>query len=476
MIFSKFAKDTIWTLVSQIVGLIITLVFNIFAARILGPAEFGVFGLLLFFVNIANIFIEGGLGGALVRKIDVTDLDYSSVFVINLVISVFLYILIFLSSDYISDYYSINDFDYYLKIVSLIFIINALQFTQNAKLIAQLRFREKNILQLLSVILSVVIGFVLLLYYKNLWSMIAMVLSQSLIYTLLLWYKIGTEISFKVSKKSLKSLYSFGLNTTLTNLIIVLFDNINQVVLSKFFSLKITGYYYQAKKLVDAETSLINSLLQGVFYASLVKLQTNIELYVKTYLNILLKLTFVLSFVLVFVFFYADLFFEILFGKEWVPSGKYLIVLVIAATFYFLEQFARITFKVFDTTRVIFRIEIIKKIIYTMFIVYSIIERNIESLLLGFMFTNFLGFSLNFFKLRKLLGDVFIKEGLIMIGKSTISIIVTISLMCLVLYKLDTLSIFCSVPILLFIFSSLSYFTGFFNVLELFRLVFRKRC
>src|SRR5690606_28500617 len=106
-------------------------------------SEFGRIGVIMFFISISNVFIESGLGGALVRKKEATKLDYSSVFVVNLFVSLFCFFILSLFSGDIAKFYRDDGLQTILIVANFILIINAFQFVQNARLISEMRFKQK---------------------------------------------------------------------------------------------------------------------------------------------------------------------------------------------------------------------------------------------------------------------------------------------------------------------------------------------
>ncbi|WGH76985.1 oligosaccharide flippase family protein [Tenacibaculum tangerinum] len=90
----KMLKGSLWSLTSQLGYLIIILLTNIIFTRILPPSEFGKIGVVMFFILVSGVFVEGGLGAALVRKEKIKKIDYSTVFTFNLILGVFFFFII----------------------------------------------------------------------------------------------------------------------------------------------------------------------------------------------------------------------------------------------------------------------------------------------------------------------------------------------------------------------------------------------
>jgi O-antigen/teichoic acid export membrane protein len=122
---NRFRRGISWSVIGQFVFLLIMFTTNVVLARIVSPREFGVIAIASFFISISNLMTDSGLSGALVRKNDVNDVDYSTMFIFNIVISLTLYIILFSSSSYIQDYFQIEKLSVYLKLLGLVFIISS---------------------------------------------------------------------------------------------------------------------------------------------------------------------------------------------------------------------------------------------------------------------------------------------------------------------------------------------------------------
>lgn len=86
---SRVFTGVIWSSIQRFGTMIISFVSNIVLARLLLPSDFGIIGMLVLFIAIANIFVDSGLGSALIQKKEPSHKDYSTVFWANLAISLF---------------------------------------------------------------------------------------------------------------------------------------------------------------------------------------------------------------------------------------------------------------------------------------------------------------------------------------------------------------------------------------------------
>ena len=103
---AKTVKGITWTALDTILRYGITFVVGIVLARLLTPDEYGLIGILTIFIELFNIIIDGGFANALIRKKDAEDIDYSTVFYTNLLLSICMALLLYCSAGLIADFTS----------------------------------------------------------------------------------------------------------------------------------------------------------------------------------------------------------------------------------------------------------------------------------------------------------------------------------------------------------------------------------
>lgn len=457
--------NTLWSFIGRFGYLAVALVSNIILVRLLSPKEFGQLGIIMFFIILATVLVESGLSGALIRKEDVTEIDYSTVFIFNLIISIILFFLLTFLSGFIADFYNDPELKFILIASSFIIIINALRITQNTKLIKTLQFKIKAFYEFISILLGSIVAIFLAFKGAGIWSLVVCQLLTALTLTCIFWFFVGPIKSIKFSINSFKNLYKFGVNTTLASLLNTTFDNIYQLILAKYFSIAQAGYFYQAKKLQDIPTGVLETTMSSVVYASLSKIQKEPEKFNNLYYNTVRIFTVLIAFIFMVIFYYSDFIIYILYGESWVESAIYLKLLVIASFFYLQEIFNRIIFKIFNKTEKILQLEFVKKIIQSFTIFYGLYTFSIKNLLYGFILTSIISFLLNYYAARKVQNSFSINDFMNIFKVVIISILVVI--ICNILYL--NLNLFNLHEIFLIPFFILFYFIflNFFGVISL---------
>lgn len=421
----ELLTNTIWSFMGRFGYIIIGLISNIVLVRLLSPEQFGQVSIIMFFIIVSSILIESGLSGALVRKQTITDIDYSTVFLFNMSISLFLMFVLIISADFIALFYNDPSLKVLLQISSLILVVNALRLTQSVKLIRDLRFKAKSLYELIAILIGSVVAIIAAFQGSGALSLIILQLTTSLVITVLFWIYAGPIKNYKFSMEAFRQVYKFGINTTLASLIDKAFDSGYQLILAKYFSLSQAGYFYQAKRLQEVPVSLIQSSVLGVVYATLSKLQEDIKSFNSLYFNIVRIFTVAIALICILIFFYSEVIVQLLYGSTWLVSANYLQLLIIGSFFYLQEIFNRILFKIFDRTELILKLEIVKKVILTITIVYGVYTLSIANLLYGFIVASIISFLLNYHYARKIHKLSYWGE-LIIISKVIIVSVITI--------------------------------------------------
>ena len=130
---NKTVKGVGWSAIDNVAQYAVSFVVSIVLARLLSPDDYGLLGLIAIFTAICNALINGGFTNALIRKKDVTDDDYNTVFIVNLGMSILLYIVLFFCAPLIALFFNRDELVTLIRISSLGMIIGALAIVQQCR-------------------------------------------------------------------------------------------------------------------------------------------------------------------------------------------------------------------------------------------------------------------------------------------------------------------------------------------------------
>ena len=115
----------IWQYVQKLGTQAVQFIVSIILARLLCPEDFGTIALLGVFISLSNLFIDSGFGNALIQRKNIDDVDCSSVFYLNIGVSLIIYLIVFLSAPFVASFYKIPQLTILLRVLSLQIIFMA---------------------------------------------------------------------------------------------------------------------------------------------------------------------------------------------------------------------------------------------------------------------------------------------------------------------------------------------------------------
>lgn len=263
---SQAVKGVVWSAIERFSVQGIQFVLSIVLARLVAPSEYGLIAMLGIFLAIAQTFIDSGFSNALIQKKDRTEVDYSTVFYFNVVISLFIYLLLWLSAPYIALFYKEPLLEIITKWVGLNIVVSALSIVQRAKLTVRLDFKTQAKASLASVIVSGIIGIVLAYQGYGVWALIVQSLLNNLLDTSLLWCFARWMPAWCFSYRSFKTLFAFGSKLLLSGLLHTIYLNLYTLVIGRKYSATDVGYYNRAYSIAQYPSVNIVMIISRAIY------------------------------------------------------------------------------------------------------------------------------------------------------------------------------------------------------------------
>lgn len=269
----KTAKGVLWSSVEQFSVQIIQFVLGLIMARILSPHDYGLVGMILVFTSIAETFVNSGFSNALIRKQNKTEVDYSTAFYFNIVVGVVAYLLLFLLSPLIADFYDEPLLESLTKIVSINVFINSLGIVQRARYSIKVDFKTQAKATTTSVLISGIIGLWMAYSGYGVWAIVWQSVIRNGLNVALLWLFAKWLPMLQFSWTSFREMWSFGFKLLLSSLIGRIYNNIYQLIIGKVFSAGDLGNYTRAHQFASFPSSNINNIISRVTYPILSSIQ-----------------------------------------------------------------------------------------------------------------------------------------------------------------------------------------------------------
>lgn len=368
----KTISGFFWSLLQKVGSNGIGFVIMILLARILAPADFGLIGMLAIFIALSQTLVQAGFSQALIQKKDTDEEDYSSVFYINLVVSVTLYIILFFCAPLISDFYDQPKLTALTRVLSLVFVINAFGYVQETRLKKSLDFKKLMYVHLPSTLISGVVAVIMAFMGYGVWSIVAQRLVMRFAFTVQLWVYAKWKPLSTFNRQKASVLFSFGSKLMVSGIIHTVFDNLYQIVIGRFFPVQMLGYYENADKLTKTPTSTISSVLNSVAFPAFSIVQDNNKKLRSGYKKIMQQVLFWLCPILTIAGVLAEPLFRFVLGEKWMPAVPFFQIFCVSRVFSPLTAYNLSLLNIKGRSDMYLKLEIIKKTILGLGVIVAI--------------------------------------------------------------------------------------------------------
>jgi O-antigen/teichoic acid export membrane protein len=259
-------KHYIWSAVGQFGTQTVGFIGNILIARILMPDDYGLIAMVAIFMGLAMTFTDSGFADCLIRKPDADRIDFGTVATFNIVIASFIYLAIFCSAPLIASFFERPELIGITRVISISILIKALNLTQITRLRKELLFKDLAIMLLQSSVISVSITYILALKGFGYWALVMQPVFISLLNLVYLVVVKKWIPFFKFNLERFREMFGFSINLLVSYITNTIGQNLYSIIIGKFYSVTSLGFYNQAKRMYEAPTYGINSVVLTTSY------------------------------------------------------------------------------------------------------------------------------------------------------------------------------------------------------------------
>lgn len=380
----------VWTATERFGSMAMSFLSNLVLARLLMPEDFGVIGMLQIFIAISGAFMIGGFGDAIIQKKDATHVDYSTVFIWNIVLSVFFYVVLFLTAPAIARLYDMPSLCEVLRVYGIILILVALSVVQNAILRKELRFKELSIRNIIASFCGLLVGVLLAFWGFGVWSLVASALVNQIAIIFLIWGISSWRPSCVFDKKSFKDLFAFGSMMMLTSLVERIYLNIQGLLIGKKSAIEL-GYYTQAKKLEEVPSGSLSYIVSTVSFPVFSKLQNDRDMLLSGLRRNIKAITYLNFPICILLIVIAKPLIEMFYGIKWYISVPYFQLLCIGGMIYTMNALNSNIVKALGKGNLFFIINLIQRVI-GLVLMFIGVSYSVKGLLVAMVLSNFINY------------------------------------------------------------------------------------
>ena len=344
---------------------------GIILARLLVPKDYGLVAMTQIFFAIARVFIDSGFGNALMRKKNRKEIDYSTVFYTNVVLTFFFAVALFFSAPLIADFYNEPILREIVRANAILLVLNSVNAVQATRLRINLQFK---IFGFISVVSSVTVGIVTILFAYlgyGVWSLIYPNFLTPFLHYFMYWYYQRWRPKLQFSWKIWREYFAYGSNLLLASLITKIWDNLYPFIIGKKFSAVDLGYYSRAHGYANLPATSFQGTLNSVTFPVLSSIQDNDSRLRDAYRRLIRVSGYVVFPMLMGLAALAKPVIIVLITDKWAASIPYLIVICFSVMLRPIQVLNLNLLKVKGRSDLVLKLEVIKKIIFLVVILFT---------------------------------------------------------------------------------------------------------
>lgn len=358
----NISSNIMWRFMEKFSAKFVTFFVSIILARLLDPSTYGTVALITVFTTILEVFVDSGLGNALIQKKDADDLDFSSVFFFNVAMCTVLYLLMFFAAPLIADFYNIQELTPIVRVQSLTILISGVKNIQYAYVSREMIFRKFFFATLFGTIVSAIVGLVMAVAGFGVWALVAQPLVNYSIDTIVLWITVQWRPKLIFSWTRLKGLLSYGWKLLIAKLVNTTYMKIRDLLIGKIYSTSDLAFFNKGDTFPAVIVPNITASVDAVMFPAMAKEQDN-----KIRIRELVKKSIQTSSYLVFpmmagLIACANPLIRLLLTEKWLPCVPFLYMFCIVYAFWPFSIANLNAIKALGYSEKILKLEVIEKI------------------------------------------------------------------------------------------------------------------
>lgn len=413
---NQFKKNTLsgisWSAGSQVIRLVINLAITSVLARLLLPEDYGLIGMITVATGFLLVLKDFGFGAALVQKKVVEDIEYVSVFWLNVLMGIILAFIVFFSAPLIASFYNEPQLIPITKYMSIGFILNSLIVVPSNILYKKIQFKNLFIVDISSLLIGGVVGITFAYFGWAYWSLVAQSLTAQIVTLIIVFYLSKWKPTMKFSGKALSGFSSFSLPLMTDSSINYWVRNLDNLLIGKYLGKAELGYYSKAYNLMLLPVRQLSGTIKKVMFPSFSLIQDQVERLGKIYLKITSVMAFVTFPLMGIMFSASEDIILFLFGNNWAPSIPIFKVLCLLGAFQSIATLSGNIYLSRGKTKLMLRVGLVSRSIMIISMVVGLIYGGLMGIVYGYSISSSLMVILEFHFVAKII-NLTLKDTLI---------------------------------------------------------------
>lgn len=360
---SMVLTNLIWRFAERVGAKGVSLIVSIVLARLLTPKAYGNVALLSVFITIFAVFVDSGMGNALIQKQDANDDDFTTVFYFNIVWCVFLYIILFCTSPLIGKFYNDVSLIPLIRVAGIAILVSGVKNVQQAYVSKTMQFKRFFVATLFGTILSGGVGISLAYHGAGAWALVLQNITNTIVDTIVLWFTVKWRPKGKFCFSRLKTLFSFGWKLLLSALLETVYNNLRSLIIGKRYTSEDLAYYNKAQGWPGLIVNNINTSIDSVLLPTMSSVQDDVIRVKQMTRRSISISTYIMAPMLIGLFCVCPSLVSLVLTDKWLPIVPYMRIFCITYMLYPVHTANLNAIKALGRSDLFLKLEIEKKVI-----------------------------------------------------------------------------------------------------------------
>ena len=302
-------------------------------ARLLTPQDFGLIAMVTVITGFVMMFKDMGLSMATVQRDEVNHAQISTLFWINVGLSLCVMVVIAALAPVIAWFYGEPRLTWITLALASAFVFSGFTVQHQALLRRQMRFGTLALIQIISMVVGIITAIIAASYGAGYWALVLMQLATAITIAIGVWVGCDWRPGLPVRRSGIRKMLAFGGNLTGFNFMNYFARNMDNVLIGRFWGPSQLGLYSKAYGLLLLPVQQITGPIMAVATPSLSRLQNDAERYRKYYLKAISLIAFVTMPSVMFLIIMSDEIIGLVLGQQWIGASRIFAILGISALF-----------------------------------------------------------------------------------------------------------------------------------------------
>ena len=402
-------SNFIWRFAERSGAQLVSFIVSIVLARILDPEDYGTIALVTVFTAILQVFVDSGLGTALIQKKDADDLDFSSVFFFNFGVCIILYGGLFIAAPFIAHFYGNGDLTSVIRVIGLTIVVSGVKGIQQSYVSRNMMFKRFFFSTLGGTFFSAFLGIAMAYAGAGVWALVAQQLSNTIIDTMILWITVKWRPRLQFSWIRLKGLLSYGWKLLVSSLLDTVYNNLRSLIIGKIYTSSDLAFYNQGDKFPNVIVTNINTSIDSVLLPTMSSVQDDRKRVKEMTRRAMKTSVYIMAPLMMGLAFCATPIVRLVLTDKWLPCVPFLQVFCITYMFWPVHTANLNAIKALGRSDLFLKLEIVKKIV-GMIALFATMNISVKAMAYSLLVVSVLGQIINSWPNRKLLNYGYLEQ------------------------------------------------------------------